>query len=186
MKNLKWEMILTPKEVLEILKEIGVKITRKTLLDYEKLKLIPKPYRGEGGTGGRVPRYHLDTICEAYAAWSLLHGKYAINSKELFISELPKVNVGGTYYARMCYFADWYEDIIDKGLEYQTSIDLIETETLAFRNETDHININDFIDIVRDRYQGDTIDSSLRFCMSLYKNEINIALGKLKEIGFYI
>ncbi len=185
MNKLIRERILDFEDVQVNLEELGIKITEKTLLDYEILHLIPKPLRVVGETGEIVTRYHIDTVCEVYAGWSLLHGKYAMDSKGLFMSELSKVSVDGTYYARMCYFADWYEDIIDKGLEYQTFIELIENETLAFRNETDPININDFIDIVRDRHQGDTVDSSLRFCMSLYKNEINIALGKLKEIGFY-
>jgi len=67
---------VSPDEVIIKLELLGVKMTRRTLLNYEKWGLIPKPERGGGGPGGRFADYPDRTIEETYAAWSLMHGEY--------------------------------------------------------------------------------------------------------------
>lgn len=68
---------MSPDEVIERLKELGVEMSRPTLSRYEKQGLIPKAKRGSlGRAGGRFSEYPPETVPEAFAAWSLLHGKY--------------------------------------------------------------------------------------------------------------
>ncbi len=69
---------MTPDEICEALAKIGADVSRRTLLHYEELELIPIPQRGGGGRKGRFTDYPEWTIEEAYAAWSLIHGKYAV------------------------------------------------------------------------------------------------------------
>jgi len=67
---------LTPDEVCETLVAIGANVSRRTLLHYEEAQLIPRPDRGGGGRKGRYTNYPEWTVEEAFAAWSLIHGKY--------------------------------------------------------------------------------------------------------------
>jgi hypothetical protein len=53
---------VSPSEVIEKAKEYGVKISRSTLLNYEKWGLIPPPVRGGAGRGkGRTTNYPDET-----------------------------------------------------------------------------------------------------------------------------
>lgn len=84
---------MTPDEVIQTLEEeLNVKISRRTLLNYEKLKLISEPKRGGAGKGkGRTTDYPDDAVAEAYAAWKLMHGDIRLNPS--MISEIRnKVN----------------------------------------------------------------------------------------------
>lgn len=65
---------MTPDEACNALTSIGADVSRRTLLNYEKANLIPIPERG-GGRKGRYTNYPNGTIEEAFAAWSLLHGR---------------------------------------------------------------------------------------------------------------
>jgi hypothetical protein len=68
--------IMTPDEVVNTLKKMGVEITRRTLLNYENWGLIPKPKRGGLGRGkGRTTYYPDETPAEAYAAWRSIKNK---------------------------------------------------------------------------------------------------------------
>lgn len=68
---------MTPDEVLEKLKILGINISRPTLTRYENQGLIPRPKRGAlGRAGGRWTDYPDGTVEETYAAWSLMHGEY--------------------------------------------------------------------------------------------------------------
>jgi hypothetical protein len=73
---------LTPDEVCEALVAIGANVSRRTLLHYEEAQLIPKPDRGGGGRKGRYTNYPDWTVEEAFAAWSLIHGKYKEDAGE--------------------------------------------------------------------------------------------------------
>ena len=80
---------MSPDEVIERLKDLGVEISRPTLSRYEKQGLIPEPKRGSlGRAGGRFSEYPPETVSEAFAAWSLLHGKYFSN---FFGGPTPKI-----------------------------------------------------------------------------------------------
>lgn len=68
---------MTPDEILSNLKNLGVSISRSTLLRYEKAGLIPQPIRGGQGRGkGRTTEYTLDTVGEAYAAYQFSHNEH--------------------------------------------------------------------------------------------------------------
>lgn len=67
---------MTPDEVLFKLKNLGVTLSRSSLTRYEHQGLIPEPERGGGGPGGRFTNYPPQTVAEAFASWSLLHGAY--------------------------------------------------------------------------------------------------------------
>ncbi len=99
-------MILTPDEVIEKLKDIGIEISRPTLSRYEKQKLIPKPERGSlGRAGGRWTDYPENTIEEAYAAWKLMHGDYGDESiRELFGGKMPILNPATVSIIREIYY----------------------------------------------------------------------------------
>jgi len=74
---------MTPDEVLEKLKQLGVSMSRQTLRNYEKWELIPEPKRGSKGKGrGRYTDYPLQTVAEAFASWKLLHGKISVQKED--------------------------------------------------------------------------------------------------------
>jgi hypothetical protein len=66
---------MTPKEIIDQLALLTVKITDRTLYNYSEWGLIPEPQRGSGRSGKWV-EYPPETLAEAYAAWRLLHGQY--------------------------------------------------------------------------------------------------------------
>lgn len=67
---------VTPAEVLESLKELGLEITQRTLQRYENSGLIPIPKRGSGGRGkGKFTDYAPETVWEAYVAHYFMHNK---------------------------------------------------------------------------------------------------------------
>ncbi len=92
---------MNPDQVLEGLAKLGVDLTRRTLLNYEKWGLIPKATRGGGGPGGRFSLYPEGTIEEAYAAWSLMHGEYGDQGTiALFGNGRPRLNPDGVKFIR--------------------------------------------------------------------------------------
>lgn len=72
-------------------------MTRQTLLRYEWQGIIPKSERGSKGRGqGRWTEYPVETIPQAFAAWTLIHGAYATNIGEagagqIFFGKPPKL-----------------------------------------------------------------------------------------------
>lgn len=86
---------MTPDEVIAQLKKMGVEMSRPTLTRYEQQGLIPEPERGAYGRGGgRWTDYPDETVEEAYAAWSLIHGEYGYGDDELravFDGRPPKI-----------------------------------------------------------------------------------------------
>ncbi len=66
---------MTPKEIIDLLALLRVRITDRTLYNYSEWKLVPEPQRGSGRSGKWVD-YPSETMSEAYAAWRLLHGDY--------------------------------------------------------------------------------------------------------------
>nr|WP_169717974.1 hypothetical protein [Sporomusa silvacetica] len=75
-----------------------VNITRRTLLRYEKGKLIPEPLRGGLGQGrGRVTNYPNETAEEAYAAYMLMHGEPSYKPETVMrIRECARNVIDGT------------------------------------------------------------------------------------------
>ncbi len=64
---------MTPDEVIDELKKNGISLSRRTLLRYEEMQLIPQAERGGLGRGrGRVTNYPPHTVSEAFAAANLL------------------------------------------------------------------------------------------------------------------
>lgn len=73
---------MTPDEVVQSITLIGGDVTRPTLTRYEHWGLLSRPRRGSGGRGtGRWTDYPMITVAEAFAAWSLINGKYNIGIK---------------------------------------------------------------------------------------------------------
>lgn len=71
---------MTPDQVIRILKDYGIKITKRTLFNYEKMNLIPTPLRkGQGRGIGYLTQYPKDTIAEGYAAYNMRHNGTACN-----------------------------------------------------------------------------------------------------------
>ena len=67
---------MTPIEILAELELLGIKITRRTLLNYEKWGLLPEPVRGALGRGkGNFTHYPEEAVWQAYAAWRMLNDK---------------------------------------------------------------------------------------------------------------
>ena len=65
---------VSPDDVILKLERTGVKISRRTLLNYEKHKLIPEPVRGGAGQGkGRTTDYPDNTPAEAFAGHKQIH-----------------------------------------------------------------------------------------------------------------
>jgi hypothetical protein len=84
--------VISPDEFIEKLEALGISLTRRTLLNYERGGLIRPAKRGGGGTGGFWTEYPLNVVDEVYAAWMLLHGQYGDESlRELFGGICPKV-----------------------------------------------------------------------------------------------
>ena len=66
---------MTPNEVIEKLKELGLIIRIRTLQNYSKNRLIPSPQiRGLYG-GGRECIYPPHTPYEFYASWIMVHAQ---------------------------------------------------------------------------------------------------------------
>jgi hypothetical protein len=63
---------LSPDEIISELKLLGVNMTRRTLLNYEKQHLIEEPERGGGGTGGRWTNYPDGTVDMAFQAYKIM------------------------------------------------------------------------------------------------------------------
>lgn len=72
-------VLISPDEVVEKLKEIGISISRKTLYNWEKWGLIPEPlFRNS-----RTTDYPNETPAEAYAAWFFLNGDFKVRAKDV-------------------------------------------------------------------------------------------------------
>ncbi len=68
------EFVLSPDEVLKNLEKLGVKISRKTLYNYEKMQLIPEPrYRDS-----RTTDYPDETVAEAFASYHQIHENWKL------------------------------------------------------------------------------------------------------------
>ena len=79
---------MSPDEVLGKLSELGVNITRKTLLNYEAYGL-PKPERGSGGRGvGRFTDYPPNTVEHAFSIYNMLNSS---NYPSSFVMEIVKI-----------------------------------------------------------------------------------------------
>lgn len=96
-----------PDEVISKLERIGVKITRRTLLNYEKFGLIPEPKRSGAGKGkGRTTDYPDETPAEAFAAYCLLHdhGAEGIKVKPEWVASIrQKVKERGDFSCEKSY-----------------------------------------------------------------------------------
>ena len=67
---------MKPANVIEELEKIGVFVTRRTLLRYEKEGLISEPYLRTG----KETEYLPDVVGDFYASWSLIHGEVKCSS----------------------------------------------------------------------------------------------------------
>ena len=69
---------MSPDEVIQKLKMMGVDSSRATLLRYKEAGLIPKPEEGAGGRGvGRFSDYPGDTVFEYFASHYIVKSKHA-------------------------------------------------------------------------------------------------------------
>ncbi len=85
---------MSPDEVIEkVSRLINAKITRRTLLNYEKQRLIPIPERGGGGAGGRWTDYPDCTVTEFATAWLLSKGSYKKIARDMFENNPPRINL---------------------------------------------------------------------------------------------
>ncbi|MEL7564983.1 MAG: hypothetical protein AAGU27_08865 [Dehalobacterium sp.] len=70
---------MTPDEVLEKLKKIGVEITPATLHNYVKWELIDAPLtKSMGRVKGRITKYDDDAFAKIYAAYRLMNEDYKL------------------------------------------------------------------------------------------------------------
>lgn len=104
---------LTPDEVCEALTSIGANVSRRTLLNYEEDGLIPVPQRGGGGRGGRYTDYPSETVEEAFAAWSLIHGKYGDVINNPFQEATPRMSPAAIKELRTLHYSGRREDVKD-------------------------------------------------------------------------
>jgi hypothetical protein len=184
---------MSPDEVVAALKSLGVNITRRTLLNYEKWRLIPEPRRGGGGKGGRWTNYPEDVLEEAYASWTLLHGKYAMNAviAELF-GDIPTVNPKGIYLARMVHYCAAYEDLMlalpvipEEQAAYAQQLAFLTQETKYFRetvmggSQRGPLAFIDAIDATGEKYKSSIIRGFVEAFCALWEHEVDIALGKM-------
>ncbi len=73
---------MTPKELLENVKQYGVHMTERSLRDYkERYKCIPEPQNGRFGTGGAWSDYPKHAPAELVASWMLIKGKLGIKAR---------------------------------------------------------------------------------------------------------
>lgn len=69
---------MSPDEVIQKLKMMGVNSSRATLLRYKEAGLIPKPEEGAGGRGvGRFSDYPSDTALQYFASHYIMKSKHA-------------------------------------------------------------------------------------------------------------
>ena len=94
---------MSPDEVLEKMKEVGITLSRPSLSRYEANKLIPQATRGGGGRGiGLFSNYPTETVFEAVAAWRLLNGDWGdLDTKKLFGNKSPRIPFEAVAVARM-------------------------------------------------------------------------------------
>ena len=72
--------MITPDAVLaELEKVYGIKVTRRTLLSYEKQGLIPAPYFETG----KYKEYPRSVVGEFVASWMLIHGEYGLKPQRV-------------------------------------------------------------------------------------------------------
>lgn len=84
---------MNPEEFIVEVNSQGIKVTRSTLLNYEKWGLISTPERGGGGTGGFWTNYPFTTIFEFVAGWKLLHGRYGNAALEEMVGGIrPRIS----------------------------------------------------------------------------------------------
>jgi len=95
---------MTPNEVCTALQSIGANVSRRVLLDYEKTRLIPTPKRGGGGKNGTYTNYPPHTVNEAFAAWTLIHGKFG-SDNHLFNNLLYSVSINMIKLVRNHYYS---------------------------------------------------------------------------------
>lgn len=184
---------MSPDEVVASLKSLGVNITRRTLLNYEKWRLIPEPKRGGGGKGGRWTNYPEDVLEEAYASWTLLHGKYALNPSvsELF-GEIPCINPKGIYLARMVHYCAAYEALIadppataadqeayDEQLAFLTRETKFFRETVLGGVQAGPLGFIEVMDAIGEKYQSGIVRGFVEAFCALWEHEVDIALEKM-------
>lgn len=120
---------MSPEEVLNQLVKMGIKVSRSTLLRFEKAELIPTPTRGSTGRGvGRYSDYPQSTPEYFFASWWL------IKFKGIKIEELSQLLPIGRVYG------------IDKNQDYcneiinNEGIDILEIKYKYFLEKCDHLS----------------------------------------------
>jgi hypothetical protein len=175
---------MSPDEVIEVIKNrLGVELTRSTLLRYENQELIPRPTRGGGGPGGRWTDYPLETLAEAYAAWSLLHGKFGDEvTRTIFGGKPPSLSPEGIREFRN---ASKAKDFFVKTILAEFKKELIKQEI----PEKEHFRLcENKRRLIEENFDSKTvpeigvINRRIVSCFAdIWKNEVTYAQNKLSE-----
>ena len=126
---------MSPDEVLEKMKEVGITLSRPSLSRYEANKLIPQATRGGGGRGiGLFSNYPTETVFEAVAAWRLLNGDWGdMDTKKLFGDKSPRIPFEAVAVARTVAKAFEVEKLSDSD-SWSSELDQILIAEKALKN----------------------------------------------------
>lgn len=92
------EVEMSPTEVIDQLDWLGIKITRRTLLNYEKWGLVPEPVRGSLGRGkGNFTHYPKGTVEKARDAYLTLNGNLTGEPSAYMIVAILRAKFPGVY-----------------------------------------------------------------------------------------
>lgn len=115
----------SPDEVISRLQtKLNVSISKGTLLRYANQRLIPLPERGSYGRAeGRWAEYPEDTIEQAYASWSMLHGEYGDEHLKILFEKAPRLSPFAVAAIRECVIS--VEQQVND-IEHSCSIDYLD------------------------------------------------------------
>lgn len=165
---------MNPTQVIDVLNRIGERegsglvMTRQTLLRFEWNKLIPESQRGSKGRGaGRWTEYPAETIPQAYAAWSLLHGYYGGVTGKAFFGKPPKLSPNIIALVREVFFSR--KEAMD-GLDRETAITNRKLQEAMCKSNPKKSNFSDLeYEIIST--EESSISSTFKYDYDAHKNQ---------------